>query len=113
MHIFLSRRASLNCGAQQSLSLPIEQEGDAYVAGKVALLKQSLDEVDSLAARGELPDAAVSESGLKITPFDQRRPRRSERTDAPRLCAAPAYQDHRLAPRKLIAGQGSARTSLI
>jgi len=26
-----------------------------------------LDEVNGLAARGELPDAAVSESGLKIT----------------------------------------------
>jgi TnpA family transposase len=53
----------------QSLSLPVEQEGDAYVAGRVALLKQSLDEVDSMAARGELPDAAVSESGLKIMPL--------------------------------------------
>ncbi len=55
--------------SQQSLSLPIEQEGDAYVAGRVTLLKQSLDEVDGLAARGELPDAVVSESGLKITPL--------------------------------------------
>jgi Tn3 transposase DDE domain-containing protein len=55
--------------AKQSLSLPIEHNGDAYVAGRVALLKQSLDEVDWLAARGELPDAAVSESGLKISPL--------------------------------------------
>ena len=54
---------------KQSLSLPIEQDGDSYVAERVAQLKQSLDEVDGLAARGELPDAAVSESGLKITPL--------------------------------------------
>ncbi len=47
----------------------VEQDRDAYVAGRIAQLKQSLDEVDGLAARGELPDAAVNESGLKITPL--------------------------------------------
>jgi TnpA family transposase len=54
---------------KQSLSLPVELDGDSYVAERIAQLKQSLDEVDGLAARGELPDAAVSESGLKITPL--------------------------------------------
>ena len=54
--------------AQQNLSLPVEHNGDTYVAGRVALLKQTLHEVNGLAARGELPDAAVSESGLKISP---------------------------------------------
>ena len=62
-----SRFAELR--ASQSLSLPVEHNGDAYVAGRISLLKQSLDEVNGLAARGELPDAAVSESGLKITPL--------------------------------------------
>jgi hypothetical protein len=62
-----SRFAELR--ASQSLSLPVEHSGDAYVAGRISLLKQSLDEVNGLAARGELPDAAVSESGLKITPL--------------------------------------------
>ena len=54
---------------KQNLSLPVELDGDSYVAERIAQLKQSLDEVDGLAARGELPDAAVSESGLKITPL--------------------------------------------
>ncbi len=62
-----SRFAELQ--AQQRLSLPVEHDGDTYVAGRVALLKQSLDEVDGLAARGELPDVAVSVSGLKISPL--------------------------------------------
>ena len=62
-----SRFAELR--AQQNLSLPVEHNGDTYVAGRVALLKQSLNEVDGLAARGELRDAAVSESGLKISPL--------------------------------------------
>ncbi len=54
---------------KQGLSLPVEQDGDSYVTQRIAQLKQSLDEVDGLAARGELPDAAVNESGLKITPL--------------------------------------------
>ncbi|WP_213807823.1 Tn3 family transposase [Granulicella sp. dw_53] len=62
-----SRFAELR--TQQNLSLPVEHNGDTYVEGRVALLKQSLDEVDGLAARGELPDAAVTESGLKISPI--------------------------------------------
>jgi len=62
-----SRFAELR--AQQNLSLPVEHNGDIYVAGRVALPKQSLDDVDGLAARGELPHAAVGESGLKISPL--------------------------------------------
>jgi hypothetical protein len=31
---------------KQSLSLSVEQDGEAYVAGRAAVLKQSLDEVD-------------------------------------------------------------------
>ena len=45
--------------------------------GRIALLKQSFDEVDGLAARGELPDAAVSESGLKITPLTKTGPEKA------------------------------------
>jgi hypothetical protein len=52
---------------KQALSLQVEQDREAYVAGRIAQLKQALDEVDGLAAPGELPDAAVGESGLEIT----------------------------------------------
>jgi TnpA family transposase len=62
-----SRFAELR--TKQGLSPPVELDGNSYVAERIAQLKQSLDEVDGLAARGELPDAAVSESGLKITPL--------------------------------------------
>jgi hypothetical protein len=55
--------------AAEGLALAVEQNGEAYVARKVALLKQSLDEVEGLAVRGELPDAAVNKSGLKIAPL--------------------------------------------
>ena len=58
----------------QSLALPVEQNGERYIAERVAQLKVSLDEINGLAARGELPDAAVSESGLKITPLTNTMP---------------------------------------
>ena len=63
--------------AKESLSLPVEQNGDAQVEGRIALLKQSLDEVDGLAARGEFPDAAVSECGLKISPLTNTGPEKA------------------------------------
>ncbi len=53
----------------QRLALPVEENSDTYVAQRIAQLTHLLDEVNGLAARGELPDAAVSESGLKITPL--------------------------------------------
>lgn len=49
--------------------MAVEQNGESCVSQRVALLKQSLDEVDGLAARAELPDAALNESGLKIAPL--------------------------------------------
>jgi hypothetical protein len=60
----------------KSLTLPFEQDGYHYIAGRIAQLTASLDEVNGLAARGELPDAALSESGLKITALANTYPRK-------------------------------------
>jgi hypothetical protein len=87
-----SRFAELK--VKQALSLPVKQDRDAYVAGRIAQLKQALDEVDGLAARGKLPDAAVSERPQNHTAH-QLRTRRGERADAPCLRTASSYQDHR------------------
>jgi hypothetical protein len=38
----------------EGLSLAVERNGESYVSQRITLLKQSLDEVDGLAARGEL-----------------------------------------------------------
>ena len=82
--------------------------GDAYVSERVALLKQSLDEVDGLAARGELPDAAVSESGLKITPLTNTVPEEASVLMRRAYALLPPTCSWRL-----IAGQGSASISVI
>ena len=43
-------------------------------------------------ARGELPDAAVSESGLKITPLTNTVPEEAKRSDAPRIRSASTFK---------------------
>jgi TnpA family transposase len=53
----------------RSLSLPIEIDGDRYIHDRLELLEQRLTVVNSLAAANELPDAVITESGLKITPL--------------------------------------------
>jgi len=44
---------------KQSLSLPVEDDGDSYFMERIAQLKQSLDEVDRLAARECLTQASA------------------------------------------------------
>jgi hypothetical protein len=53
----------------RSLALPIEIDGDRYLHDRLALLEQRLDVVNALAAADELPDAVITESGLKVTPL--------------------------------------------
>jgi hypothetical protein len=53
----------------RALALPIEVDCDRYIHDRLALLEQRLTVVNSLAAADELPDAVITESGLKVTPL--------------------------------------------
>jgi hypothetical protein len=53
----------------RSLALPIETDCDRYLHDRLALLEQRLDIVNQLAAADELPDAVITDSGLKVTPL--------------------------------------------
>ena len=50
--------------------LPIAMDCDQYLNSRLSFLDQQLELVSRLAKADELPDAAVTESGLKITPLD-------------------------------------------
>ena len=52
------------------LPLPIVTDCDRYLNERRELLEQRLQTVNRLAAASELPDAIITESGLKITPLD-------------------------------------------
>ena len=51
-----------------SLPLAVTTDCEQYLDDRLRLLEQRLDAVNRLAAANELPDAIITESGLKITP---------------------------------------------
>ena len=52
------------------LSLAVVTESEQYLDERLLLLQEQLATVNSIALANELPDAAITEAGLKITPLD-------------------------------------------
>ncbi|KWZ58309.1 hypothetical protein WK57_17415 [Burkholderia ubonensis] len=52
------------------LPLPITTDCEQYLLERQQLLEQRLETVNRLAAANDLPDAIITDSGLKITPLD-------------------------------------------
>ena len=52
------------------IPLPVATDCDQYLNSRLSHLGQQLELADRLAQSGELPDAAITESGLKIAPLD-------------------------------------------
>jgi len=50
--------------------LPIGTDCDQYLNERLSLLDRQFEQVNHLAQADELPDAVITESGLKITPLD-------------------------------------------
>ena len=51
------------------LPLVVATDCEAYLQGRLSRLEQQLETVDRIAQSGELPDAIITASGLKITPL--------------------------------------------
>jgi TnpA family transposase len=54
---------------QQTLGLAVDTDVKQFLTNRLALLTEELQRVEDLAARDALPDAALSDRGLKITPL--------------------------------------------
>ena len=52
------------------LPLAVATDCDKYLHDRLLLLEQQLATVNRLAASNDLPDAIITESGLKVTPLD-------------------------------------------
>ncbi|MBA3014368.1 MAG: Tn3 family transposase [Proteobacteria bacterium] len=52
------------------LPLAVATDCDKYLHGRLLLLEQQLVTANRLAASNDLPDAIITESGLKVTPLD-------------------------------------------
>jgi len=51
------------------LPLPVEADGERYLTRRLDLLREELEKVNDLAARGELPDVSIANGVLKVTPL--------------------------------------------
>ncbi len=54
----------------KELPLAIDPDCESYLRIRLAALQEELHRVDQLAAANDLPDAILTDSGLKITPLD-------------------------------------------
>lgn len=52
------------------LPLAVATDCDQYLHDRLELLEQQFSTVNQMAAANDLPDAIITESGLKITPLD-------------------------------------------
>jgi len=57
--------------AQQTLPLAVTPDGEAFLRERVELLERELQTVNRLAAAEALPEVALNEHGLRITPLDK------------------------------------------
>jgi TnpA family transposase len=61
------------------LRLAVESDCEHYLKDRLEALNEQLQLVDSLAASNDLPDAILTDSGLKITPLDASVPQAAQR----------------------------------
>ncbi|ENF41320.1 putative transposase [Escherichia coli P0304816.15] len=52
------------------LPLPVSADYHEYITNRMILLQSKLEEVNKMAAHGELPDVEISDKGVKISPLD-------------------------------------------
>ncbi|EQX80650.1 hypothetical protein G938_04976 [Escherichia coli UMEA 3200-1] len=53
-----------------ALPLPVSADYHEYITNRMILLQSKLEEVNKMAAHGELPDVEISDKGVKISPLD-------------------------------------------
>ncbi len=53
-----------------ALPLPVSADCHEYITNRMILLQSKLEEVNKMAAHGELPDVEISDKGVKISPLD-------------------------------------------
>lgn len=63
---------------RQELGLAVETDCDRFLEERITVLECELDKTERLASQNELPDATVTESGLKITPLSNAVPKEAD-----------------------------------
>lgn len=63
---------------EDQLGIAVPLTAGAYLEERLELLRQTLDSVNRLADAGELPDAELTQDGLKVSPLDNDTPEAAE-----------------------------------
>jgi len=71
----------LSLQAAGDLTLATDTLGERYLQDRLSLLQERLQEVDRLAAKGELPDVTIADELLKATPLTKSVPEEAERLE--------------------------------
>jgi TnpA family transposase len=64
---------------QQELGLSVTTDCESFLEARLAVLNRELATVERLATQNELPDASITDAGLKITPLDKTVPEEVDR----------------------------------
>ncbi len=81
----------------QELALAIDPDCEEYLQIRLAALHEELHRVDQLAAANDLPDAILTDSGLKITPLDAMVPQAAQNVIEQVAASLPHVKHHRTA----------------
>ena len=52
------------------LQMPVSADDHEYITSHMTLLQSGLEEVNTMAAPGELPDVEISDRSVKVSPLD-------------------------------------------
>jgi TnpA family transposase len=66
----ITQEKYLQLKKNNELTLKVVTDCDKYLLERLSLLESNLEKVNQMAAANDLPDAVITESGLKITPLD-------------------------------------------
>ena len=67
-----------NLKNNQELPVSIDPLCEEYLEARLSLLNKNLEAVNNLASKGELPEASISESGLRVSPLKRLVPDEAE-----------------------------------
>ena len=67
-----------NLKSNQGLPISIDPRCESYLEARLSTLNKNLEAVNDLASKGELPEASISESGLRVSPLKRLVPDETE-----------------------------------
>ena len=79
---------------KQALPLAVDSNVERFLGKRLEFLERELQLVNRLALSDELPDAVITEKGMRITPLDNAVPEEADALMQTNLCLVTTPQDY-------------------